>query len=152
VALIDVGEVTSWFVTSLTTAEFVMGDGEAPLEGGWSEGQPNAGEFVEYLVIKQQGPVTPALGDTSLCDSTAKFMAIPYQLVAYQTTRVASDVLAAAARATLHAMTGRHVCGDLTVNADQIRMTSVSGATRDDSTYPKFWLSVTNFTVNVARA
>ena len=66
-------------------------------------------------------------------------------------SRVASDTLAAAARSTLHAMTGRHECGDLRVNADQIRMMSVQGATRDDSTYPKFWLSVTNFTVNVAR-
>ena len=92
------------------------------------------------------------MGATSLCDSTARWIEIPYQLVAYQVTRAASDVLAGAVRSTLDAMTGRHVCGDLTVNADQIRITSAQGGSRDDSTYPKFWASVTNFTVNVARA
>lgn len=150
--MIDVGEVTSWFVTAFNDVELLTGDGEAPLAGGWSEGTPNAGEFAPYLVLKQQPAITPSIGDSSMCDSTAKRLEVPYQLVAYQTTRVAADSLAAASRTVLSDMTGRYVCGDLTINADQIRVTAAQGASRDDSTYPKFWSSVTNFTVIVARA
>lgn len=149
--MIDVGEVTTWFVDALTAEDFVVGDGEAPLAGGWSEGQPNAGEFVAYLVIKQQGPIVSSFGDTPLCDSTATMLVVPYQLVAYGTSRVSADDLGAQARSFLHAMAGVYECGDLTVKSDQVRMTGVQGASRDDSTYPKFWSSVTNFTVNVAR-
>lgn len=150
--MIDVGEVTSWLLTQLDGADFLVGDGEAPLDGGWSEGQPNAGSFVEYLVLKQAPAVVPAGDGVSLCDSTSKWLRIPYQLVAYQTSRVSADVLAASARTTLAGLEGREVCGDLTVSAHQLQITAVQGAARDDSTYPKFWSSVTNFTVIVARA
>jgi hypothetical protein len=151
VALIDVGEVTTWLIGALSVNHEV-GDGEAPPAAGWSDGTPNKGTFVAYVVIKQQGPITSTLTDTPLCDMNAIRYEIPYQMVSYEITRAESDALAADARDSLKSLTGMVECGDLTVNADQVRIRTVEGASRDDSTFPKFWMSVTNFTVNVARS
>lgn len=149
--MIDIGEVTSWFVAAMTAEDLVVGDGEAPLDAGWSEGTPNVGTFTPYVVLKQQGPVVSTTGDTPLCDSNAVRFDVPYQLLSYGLGRVESDALASTARGVLHNLVGRHLCGDLRVSADQVRIVAVQGASRDDSTYPKFWSAVTNFTVNVAR-
>lgn len=149
--MLDVGEVTTWVVSLLADGGALVGDGAVPPEAGWSQGTPNVGEFVEYLVVKQTPALTTSAGVASLCDSTPVSLPIPYQVVAYQMTRTGADELAASARTLLHQATDRHDCGDLQVNADRILITAVQGGTRDDSTSPKFWLSTTNFTVNVAR-
>jgi hypothetical protein len=151
-ALIDVGSVTSWLITELLATPMAVGDGEAPLDAGWSEGVPNSGSFTPYVVIKQQPQVTSTMTDTPLCDANAVRFEVPYQLVVYDISRAAADTLASAVRDRLKALTGKVACGDLTANADQIRIRSVQGGTRDDSTFPKFWMASTNFTVNVARS
>jgi hypothetical protein len=151
-ALIDVGEVTSWLLEELGGHGIEVGDGVAPEASGWPEGTPNQGTFVEYLVLKPSGPTTANNNDIPLCDVNAVRFALPYRLEAFGVDRVASDNLAATARGWLKDFEGRPVCGDLIPRADQTWITSVMGASRDDSTHPKMWSSITNFTMNVARS
>ena len=148
--MIDVGEVTTWLCGYLGST-MLIGDGVAPLAGGWAEGAPNSGVFTPYVVV-HSGPVSPTLTNTPLCSSQAGLLALSYRVVAYDVGRVEADALAAAARYQLKRATGHPQCGDMRVSAHQMFITGVSGATRDDSTNPKLWSATTNFTVNATRA
>lgn len=157
--MIAAGEVTTLLVEILALATegedcpfpgVLIGDGVAPDEAGWATGQPNASDFVPYLVVKPTGSVA-TVASTPLSESVGVFFPITYSLTAYHYSRVNADVLAAWSRDAFLADNGTHDIGDLTVKMRQAAIDSLALASRDDSTYPKLWSSVTNVHVNAAR-
>jgi hypothetical protein len=157
--MIDIGEVTTALVAKLTTemAAYgaLVGDGVAPLKGGWPEGVPNTRSvFAPYVVLRYAGSVASLMANTPLCATYATRFDLGYSLIAYDNGRVLADTLAQNSRAALdsfNAMLISDPLGDMTVKFDRIYIDSLAGATRDDSTYPKMWSSTTNFHLDVAR-
>jgi hypothetical protein len=53
--MIDHGALTDAILTQLATSGELIGDGIAPLDGGWLQGQPNQSIFVPYTVLVSNG-------------------------------------------------------------------------------------------------
>jgi hypothetical protein len=61
--VIEIGALAQLLITQLENESgMLVGDGIAPVEGGWIEGQPNVKAFRPYAVL-MQGPATPASPD-----------------------------------------------------------------------------------------
>lgn len=157
--MIDIGDVTTALVSKLTTEmeaySALVGDGVAPLKGGWPEGVPNTKSvFTPYVVVRYMGTIASLVQNTPLCSTYAARYDVGYSLIAYDNGRILADKLAQDSREALDsigAVYGSETYGDVTVKFDRIYIDSLAGATRDDSTYPKMWSSTTNFHLDVAR-
>jgi hypothetical protein len=53
--VIDHGALTDKILTQLATSGELIGDGVAPVDGGWLQGQPNQSVFVPYTVLVSTG-------------------------------------------------------------------------------------------------
>ena len=156
--MISLGEVTTFVVAKMAEhlgpLDVLVGDGVAPLDGGWGEGTPNtSGGFVPYVVIKANSAASNQT-DVPLCSTVPVRLSIQYVMTAHHISRAAADALAETARRFLKALDGppHHVqLGDISFRTNQVWIDSVSGAYRDDSTHPKFWSAATNFRAVVAR-
>ena len=154
--MIDICLLTTYLIDTLA-AKFedegaLIGDGVAPLVGGWSEGTPNTpAGFTPYLVVK--AGTTSSMGqDTPLCTTVPMRFYVPYIITSFENTRADADELAARSRDHLKTFdTTLLELGDLRFNPSHIFIDSVTGASRDDSIHPKMWSGVTNLRLNVAR-
>lgn len=129
-----------------------VGDGVAPLEAGWIEGTPNSPSgFVEYLVLRYSGQITPTYNSVPLCSNSPTMLTFPYTLAAFSNSRSDADKLAGLSRLMMADLPSRAVVGDLEFKASHVQLASITGASRDDSTNPKMWSASTNFRIDVAR-
>lgn len=53
--MLDHGALTDAILTQLATSGELIGDGIAPVDGGWLQGQPNQSVFVPYTVLVSTG-------------------------------------------------------------------------------------------------
>lgn len=152
--MIDVNEFTNLLLDEFGRLidPVPVGDGVAPLEAGWVEGTPNSPSgFVEYLVLRCSGQITPTYNSVPLCSNVPTMLTFPYSLTAFANSRVAADDLAGLSREVMVDMPVREMAGDLEFKASHVQLVSITGASRDDSTNPKMWSATTNFRIDVAR-
>jgi hypothetical protein len=157
--VIDIGSITTWLCENMRTAmyeySFATGDGVAPTDGGWPQGTPNTDEnFVPYIVITAEGNAISQSVGVALCSTVPYIAQLPYRMDAYDQTRAGADALASIARDEVKKLGRTSLAppvGDLVLNPSQIFIDSASGAMRDDSTFPKFWMARTGLRLWVSR-
>ena len=151
--MLDLGAVTTALLSSLAGATPVpVGDGIAPAGAGWPEGTPNsASAFVPYGVLSALSTSALSSGMMALCGTFASRFDVTYRLSSYDNTRSLADSLAADLRESLVGAVVTGDVGDDLSLTGQIWLDAVTGATRDDSTYPQMWSASTTFRVSVAK-
>lgn len=147
--MLALGDVTTYVLQQFAAvSEFPVGDGVAPPDAGWPEGTPNsAGAFVPYFVLSMMS--TGSFGLNPLCSTVPRRFDVTMRLVAYEHGRAEADALAYRGRGWLLGGVGPGSAGDLSLTG-QVWLDAVSGAVRDDSTFPQLWSSATTFRVSVA--
>ena len=104
--MIDIGALTTDFVSVLTGHSLLIGDGLAPNEGGWATGMMNTGQFTAYSVVGFDGasPDMPSL-------VLEPDWSTQWSLRHYGASRKQVDYQAAAARAAVYSMLDRRPGG-----------------------------------------
>lgn len=122
-----------------SSAKPLVGDGVAPADGGWLQGQPGDGTFRPYTVLVSGGAV-PRYLDVS---TFAPDWAVSYSLRSFGGSRRQCDWMATLARKAAYAVhqgtfTGWQVIG--------LEWGSLGPVSRVDSTSPPFWQVFDNVT------
>jgi hypothetical protein len=130
-------EVTDAIVAALTTAQLLVGDGEAPVAGGW-EGTPGASDFVPYVDVH---PIPGGYSDGTVAEPDSDGGAL-YQLISVGASRtqaenIGDEVREAMTSTALTLASGRQVA--------LVRVEMLGGAMRDDSlrgnaVQPSVWM------------
>lgn len=122
----------------------LIGDGIAPVEGGWTGGEPGAGSFVPYSVVAT-GPAQRQSKDPIGHDSSSWLTSYTFRAVGG--TRAQCDWTADLVR---EGMTGWKVKGlDLGSNWSivQASFPNLGPVTRNDSVDPAYWEVVDNLSL-----
>lgn len=152
--LFERGRVTDWLLDQYRTLldpGVLLGDGEAPEEGGWPGNEPGQGNFVPYLTVATL-PGAPtfaqALGDANAGDWTLR-----YQIRYFGGLRAQADWAADKGRAVWTALLPNRLdVGDLTQwRAYKFSVTSMGAVTRDDTVTPPYWYCVDEVALNLSR-
>jgi hypothetical protein len=132
-------------MAALSQVELV-GDGVAPPEGGWLQGQPNVSAFRPYLVLVDGGmnPIqTPQLIRTDRPDWNAM-----WSFRYFGGSRRQVEWIAGQFRPTIHLLRGLEFGTDVyqILNVHPLMMGAV---TRNDQVDPPYWQSLDNLTMQV---
>jgi hypothetical protein len=136
------GPLTDWLLDYLedrlaaSDSALLLGDGIAPVEGGWTGGQPGKGEFRAYLVVST-GVVRHRDNDP-LAGGDSSWLA-SYGLRGVGGSRQQADWAADQGREALNA--ARNIDLDLggPWRMQQARYESLGGVSRNDNTDPPYW-------------
>jgi len=116
-----------------------VGDGIAPVNGGWSKGEPNTGDYVPYAVVAFSGarPRTPEL---SLSKAEEAWVTT-FQLRYHAASRQQTDWTAMACRGAVNALLRSLVVADETFAVTWVEWQSLGAVVRNDSVDPPIWSS-----------
>jgi hypothetical protein len=117
----------------LTTPPPLVGDGEAPIDGGWVEGQPGSGAFRPYTVLVSAGaaPRGPDLG------SPEPPWAVGFSLRSFAGSRKQCDWIATKARLAVRGLLRDEF--DAPWKVSGVEWQSLGPVVRVDATSPKTW-------------
>lgn len=152
--LFERGRVTDWLLGQYRAdldPGVLLGDGEAPEEGGWPSNEPGQGEFVPYLTIATL-PGTPAFAQ-AVGDADAGDWTLRYQVKYFGGLRDQADWAADRGRAVWASrVTTKLDVGDLTQwKAYKFSVLSMGAVTRDDTVNPPYWTCVDEVSLNLSR-
>lgn len=145
--MIDHGALTDALLLQLRTASGeLLGDGMAPPEGGWLEGQPNVDVFRPYGVLVDGGlnPVqSPALVKTSRPDWTSS-----WSFRYFGGSRKQVDWIASQFRTEIEGLRG------LVFGTDPHKILTVEplmmgAVNRNDQVDPPYWQAFDNLTMQI---
>jgi len=144
--VIDTGSLTTALVATLAVSSGeLVGDGVAPSAGGWSNGQPNVGDYVPYGVLSFQGG-NPR--DATLrYDQQVKTWVTQWRIGYYGASREQADWVATAIRGAVSDLLGV-AGGAYTVKLAEWR--SLGALTRTDQVDPPLWSALDALTLQVA--
>lgn len=133
--------LTTWVVDVLTQSLLVeatlVGDGVAPLDGGWEDGQPGVGEFVPYITVA--GGTAVAGRETTMGTDYADWR-VTYELRATAASRRQVDATGDQAVDILAARRGTRVrLEDADWKIVDVRMPVLGSPSRNDTTDPPYW-------------
>lgn len=143
--MIDHGALTDALLAALSEVELV-GDGVAPLDGGWLQGQPNVAAFRPYMVLVDGGmnPIqTPQLLRTDRPDWTAA-----WSFRYFGGSRKQVEWIAGQFRPSIAGLRGLEFGTDVhrVLNVYPLMMGAV---TRNDQVDPPYWQAFDNLTMHV---
>lgn len=139
--MIETGALTDGVIDRLAAGAggtWHVGDGIAPVDGGWTELQPGAGEFIPYVVltIGTSQPLPQQTMSVSVDDTSWE---AAFTLAAYAGSRAQLDWVARGVRNVVAALRGL-TFGTITPYAvSGVRMPALGGVRRVDSAEPPFW-------------
>jgi len=145
--VLDTGALTQHVLDALALLSWLeVGDGVAPTAGGWSEGQPNVGQFVPYTVVSFAGarPRTPEL---SLSKQTTAWVA-SFQLKSHGGSREQCDWAATQVRVSIDDLL-KTSAGDWQL--DFIEWQTLGGVVRNDAVDPPIWSASDSLTFHVVK-
>ena len=137
----------------MCSSDLLLGRGVAPPSGGWGGGQPGAGAFTPYAVLKTGVATTPAPGEPERLGVRRTSWLATYQFTYHERMESAVDEYADVCRdLILSSLPERYELDgvDWVLQALQIpRM----GATEDDkSTTPSHWRLTDDVSLHLSRA
>jgi hypothetical protein len=121
-----------------------VGDGVAPVDGGWADGQPGTGVFVPYVTLVSGGAAPRALSP----GSHIPVWAVGFSVRCTGGSRKQCDWVATTAR---RALTGldKQKFGDPEWKVINVEWASLGPVTRTDATSPAIWSVYDTITVVV---
>lgn len=147
--MIDTGALTVLLLNHLTMGDppLLVGDGVAPLEGGWTGGTPNTGEFKAYSVLSFQG-AAPTHPDVDKADPE---WATRWGVGHYGGSRAQADWIATLSRARILTSL-KQLFGDSDVfKVVSIVWTGLGGMSRNDQVDPPYWSASDTLILSVSR-
>lgn len=126
------GKITDWLVEELSQFALV-GDGEAPYEGGWTEAED---EFVGYAVLVEAPAQINHRG--SVGDPEGSW-AIGYTLRCVGGSRRHVAAIADSTREAIAGLYHHRLLAPDTWGVEKVQINSLGGAVRIDQTDPKQW-------------
>lgn len=114
--------------------QLLVGDGIAPKEGGWSEGQPGEGKFVPYTVVST-GPASANQRSPLGVDNDS--WRADYSFRAVGGSRQQADWVADRIREVAHDFPKDY--GDPQWRVIRVQFTSLGAVSRNDQVDPPYW-------------
>lgn len=131
----DHGALTEEMLIRISKAsELLVGDGVAPFEGGWKEGQPNRKEFVPYVVLADAGSINNDPTITRYPDFTAN-----WTLKYFGVSRKQVEWIAGKIRPLMHDIEKFQFGSNPPYEVKHTKFTALGAVNRVDSTDPPFW-------------
>lgn len=147
--MIDVGALTEMLLEHLRDgSDALVGDGIAPKEGGWLQGQPNKDVFRPYLVLVSQG-ASPR--ENTPWTGTDPAWAVTWSLRSFGGSRKQADWVALAGRAAVAGITKR-TFGTDEHKVHALEWGGLGSVNRIDSVDPPFWQIFDTFTLVCSRS
>jgi hypothetical protein len=130
--------VVAHLVTELEqlTPPVLVGRGTAPQAGGWTGGQPSAGTFVPYVVVKAQ---TAAVRQVEGIGRQLMSWSCNYRLSYTGAKESSCDDAADLGRAAIFTLAGPLTLGGVVWTLQKVDIARLGGTTRNDSTDPASW-------------
>lgn len=145
--MLNTGALTTHIMAALDALDAIsVGDGIAPQEGGWDQGQPNVGEFKPYVVVAQL-TATPRLNQGLTVNES--MWDIRYQLRYHGATRSQTDWEANECRQAVHSLVRTTFS---TGRVDNLMWQALGGPIRNDSVDPPIWRVEDNFILTCTEA
>lgn len=149
--MLDTGALTEHVISKLDLLSWLeVGDGIAPVSGGWSKGQQDVDQFVPYAVVAFMGarPRTPEL---SLSKTEDAWLA-QYQLRYHAASRAQADWTGTSARRAVDELLKTEITSDNVIHQiSWVEWQSLGGVTRNDSTDPPIWAVIDSLTLHVVK-
>lgn len=140
-AMLDTGALTDDLLAHLQTAlgtgttDPLVGDGVAPADVGWANGQPGSGVFRPYVVLVDSGAVPRALS----LQSPIPVWATNWSLRSFGGSRSQVSWMATKARRAVAGFVQHQFGSDPVWKVIGQEWSALGGATRVDATEPKGW-------------
>lgn len=124
-------DLTDWILDYMRGQNLVVGDGEAPAQGGWTGPmQDPSSDFIQYVVLSP-GTVGDPTGP--LADTQADFV-VPYSITSYGLNRSMAEKTSEAARqVAVDAPRTMVLLGNSSWVIQQVRASSIGGVVRNDN-------------------
>lgn len=137
------GPLTSWLLTrigdQLEEAGQLLGDGVAPPEGGWTQGQPGQGDFIAYSVL-MGGAATAGQPQTLGGSVDSDGWMLRYTLRSVGAVREQADWAGDAVRAAWHGLESTTMLlGPAKWQVHVPAVTSMGQPVRNDAVQPPLW-------------
>jgi hypothetical protein len=146
--MIDTGAMTNLIETTLegSPADLLVGDGIAPLEGGWTLGTPNLGGFAAYTVLAFDGatPINPDVAKAEPEWSTR------WAMRHHGGSREQADWVALVSRSRLTQMLQKQFGVD-PFKVIGVQWNQLGAMSRNDSVDPPFWTASDSVILVVSR-
>lgn len=139
--MIDHGALTERLLAHLSLTVDHVGDGVAPYDGGWLDGQPNSGAFVPYVVLVSQGAYPKV---TTFCNGYD--WDVSWSLRSFGGSRKQCDWIALQARESIDAF-AQHVFGANPYAVKNVTWGSLGAVQRIDTVDPPYWQSFDSFSL-----
>jgi hypothetical protein len=136
--VIDHGALTDAILTQMATSGELVGDGVAPVDGGWLQGQPNQSVFVPYTVLVSTGANVMINDLDGNLDWTVNFNLRHFGGSRKQCDWIATkirNVIDAGPNNLLHSVFGTTVPYKVT----SIQWQALGAVNRVDTVNPAFW-------------
>ena len=144
--MIDHGALTRLLLDHLGGIVQHVGDGVAPYEGGWMEGQPNSGVFVPYVVLVSQGAMPKVV---TMCNSYD--WDVSWSLRSFGGSRRQCDWIATQVREAMEGI-AKEVFGADPYEVRNLMWGSLGAVQRIDTVDPPFWQVFDSFSLYCSRA
>lgn len=139
--MIEHGALTDLLLTHLETESGqLVGDGIAPAEGGWADGQPNKGIFVPYMVAVSSG-ATVEINDMAY----AIDWRVNWSLRSFGGSRKQADWIATKSRNAVEGLLHSTFGTDDPYKIIGVAWSALGPVTRIDTVNPPFWQTFDSF-------
>lgn len=132
-------------------ADVLFGRGIAPPSGGWPEGKPHTGAWVDYAVLKTGAATTPAPGAPEAIGRPRVSWLAAYQVTSHGTSDSDVDDLAQKIRDVIPRLHGPVELDGVDWEIDQVLVPRLGAVERDDSTEPAHWRVTDDLSVRIVR-
>lgn len=131
-----------------------LGDGIAPEDWGWPNGQPGIGQFAPYAVLKTSTASQQRNRDNLSPQNDAWLF--PYSITSWGSMRAQADYVADLVTAAIAALDVRALRGDGSpvpgFGVQQIHVDTIGTTDRTDQSAPALWSRTDSLSVWLARA
>ena len=141
--MLDHGALTDLVLEHLTMQQEVVliGDGVAPLDGGWQKGQPNQNVFRPYAVLVSGGA---GVRENAVFTGIDPTWAVTWSLRSFGGSRKQVDWTAHIVRQAIEGLM-KKTFGSPTYKIHAVEWQSLGSVSRLDSTDPPFWQAFDSF-------
>jgi len=150
--VLDTGALTDHLIASMAELSWLeVGDGIAPVDGGWAKGQPNVDQFVPYVVVAFTGARPRAVSTELLMSKQEETWLASFQLRYHGASRSQVDWTGMECREKVAGLLKTRVSEQPDHEITWIEWQSLGGVQRNDVVDPPIWAATDGFTFHVVK-
>lgn len=133
------------------SANVLIGRGSAPRDGGWQNGQPGAGTYVPYAVLKTGRATTPATGQPERLGPSRTSWICGYVLTYHNTMESNVDDYADVVRDFLITLPQEMTIDGVDWRVQRLSIDAMGETRQDNSTAPSHWSVSDDVSLHLSR-